>query len=80
MDGRSAYGRVEGWRERQRVDEMVKWRQGGKWEGEQKRNGGRERETETDRQTDRDRERGRHLTRCFFHRLYEKEPGSLRHQ
>ena len=40
----------------------------------------RERETETDRQTDRDRERWRHLTRCFFHRLYEKEPGSLRHQ
>ena len=48
--------------------------------GEQKRNGGRERETETDRQTDRDRERWRHLTRCFVHRLYEKEPGSLRHQ
>ena len=40
----------------------------------------RERETETDRQTDRDRERWRHLTRCFFHRLYEKEPGSLRQQ
>ena len=40
----------------------------------------RKRETETDRQTDRDRERWRHLTRCFFHRLYEKEPRSLRHQ
>lgn len=40
----------------------------------------RERETEPASQTDRDRERGRHLTRCFFHRLYEKEPGSLRHQ
>ena len=40
----------------------------------------RERETEPASQTDRDRERGRHLTRCFVHRLYEKEPGSLRHQ
>ena len=80
MDGRSAYGRVEGWGWSQRVEEMVKWRQGGKWEGEQKRNGGRERETEPASQTDRDRERGRHLTRCFVHRLYEKEPGSLRHQ
>ena len=40
----------------------------------------RERGRETDRQIDRDRERWRHLTRCFFHRLYEKEPGSLRHQ
>ena len=40
----------------------------------------RERERDRDRQTDRDRERWRHLTRCFFHRLYEKEPGSLRHQ
>ena len=40
----------------------------------------RDRDRQTDRQTDRDRERGRHLTRCFFHRLYEKEPGSLRHQ
>ena len=52
MDGGSEYGRVEGWGWRQRVEEMVKWRQGGKWEGEQKRNGGRERETETDRQKD----------------------------
>ena len=56
MDGGSEYGRVEGWGWRQRVEEMVKWRQGGKWEGEQKRNGGRERETETDRQTDRQTE------------------------
>ena len=57
MDGGSEYGRVEGWGGSQRVEEMVKWRQGGKWEGEQKRNGGRERETETDRQKDRQRQR-----------------------
>ena len=42
--------------------------------------GGGAKEEWRERERDRDRERWRHLTRCFFHRLYEKEPGSLRHQ
>ena len=62
-------GAKEEWRERERDRDRQTDRQRQ-----------RDRDRQTDRQTDRDRERWRHLTRCFFHRLYEKEPGSLRHQ